>query len=91
MASQQLDVVCKSQDFDQHPYLLNFQNGVLDPKSVKLELHSADLMLTQITDVRYDPSNKATCFNTFINDIFCRQLGNYLSIVKSWLIPTFGL
>ena len=73
MASQHPDMVCKSQDFDRHPYLLNCQNGVLNLKSGELGFHSADLMLTQITNVKYDQSKKAPRFMKFINDIFCED------------------
>ena len=71
MASQHPDMVCQSDEFDNSPYLLNCQNGVVDLRDGSLQFHSSDLMLTQITAVDYVSGKKAPRFEKFIADIFC--------------------
>ena len=56
-------------DLNQHPLLLNVENGTLDLESLELRPHRREDLLTQIAPVRFDP--KATCaiFQAFLLEI----------------------
>lgn len=60
----------RTEQFDQHPYLLNTQNGVVDLKTGNLLPHKPDLYLTQITAVHYDPAADCPRFRQFLTEIF---------------------
>jgi putative DNA primase/helicase len=51
--------------------LLNVQNGVLDLSEGKFEFmeHSADLLLSKICNVEYNPAAECPSWNKFINEI----------------------
>lgn len=63
-------VPAERDDFDNHKYLLNVENGIIDLKKGVLKPHDRDLNLTKIVNVEYD--EKATCPNwmTFLDQIF---------------------
>lgn len=68
------------QDFDQHPELFNVLNGTIDLHTNKLRPHDKKDLLTQRSEVVYDP--EATCprFDQFIDQIMLgrEELVRYL-------------
>jgi len=58
------------QDFDQHPYLLNTPNGVVDLATGQLLPHDPGLKLTRMTAAPYDPNADCPTFRRFLMDIF---------------------
>jgi putative DNA primase/helicase len=65
-------LTCTPDDFDQHPELLNTQNGIVDLTTGKLFPHQPDLRLTQITAVPYIPGD-CPQFKAFLNEIFAHN------------------
>jgi putative DNA primase/helicase len=59
MARSEVGIPVMTEDLDQHPYLLNVRNGVLDLESNTLLPHDPLLLMTKIVPVDYDPN--ATC------------------------------
>ena len=58
-------------ELDQNGFLLNCQNGVLDISGdeEKFLPHSADLMLSKIANVNYDPKAEGKIWGNFVNEI----------------------
>ena len=56
--------------FDQHPYLLNVENGVLNLKTGEINKHDRKLMLSQHVDVKYSPTAACPLWLDFLNVIF---------------------
>jgi putative DNA primase/helicase len=63
-------LLSRLEQFDQHPTLLNTQNGVVDLTTGDLLPHRPDLYLTQITTVPYDPGATCPRFEAFLTEIF---------------------
>lgn len=56
-------------ELDQHPYLFNIQNGVLDLRSGKLMPHDPAYLITKMAPVKYDRKAKCPTWETFLNRI----------------------
>ena len=58
-------------ELDKNGFLLNCQNGVLDISGDEVVFlpHSADLMLSKIANVNYDPKAEGKIWGNFVNEI----------------------
>jgi P4 family phage/plasmid primase-like protien len=67
-------------EFDDHPWLLNVQNGVLDLRSGELRPHDPALRITQLANVAYDPDARSELWERFICDVTCGddEIANFL-------------
>ncbi|MFM9535725.1 phage/plasmid primase, P4 family [Lysinibacillus sp. IITD104] len=67
-------------DFDQHKYLLNVANGVVDLKTGKLQPHDRELKLTKITNISFDENAKCPNWLAFLDQIFMgdKELSEYM-------------
>jgi len=67
-------------DFDQHKYLLNVTNGVVDLKTGKLQPHDRELKLTKITNISYEENAKCPNWLAFLDQIFMgdKELAEYM-------------
>ncbi|SDM17995.1 phage/plasmid primase, P4 family [Bacillus sp. OK048] len=58
------------ESFDRHKYLLNLENGIVNLKTGKLQLHDRELGLTKITNVAFDENAKCPEWLSFLEQIF---------------------
>ena len=58
-----------SGELDGHDNLYNCQNGVFDLEEFKLIPHDPELLLSKISNVRYDPDAKSELWERFISDV----------------------
>jgi putative DNA primase/helicase len=58
-----------NEDLDKDLYLFNCQNGVIDLRNFTFREHSANDMLSRISNVNYNPEAKSPLFEKFMNDI----------------------
>ena len=56
-------------DFDTNPYLINFQNGTLDARTMKLRAHNPDDKLLSVLPTSYSPEAKCPKFLAFLDRI----------------------
>lgn len=56
--------------FDQHKYLLNLENGVLNLKDGKLQPHDRELGLTKIINITFEENAECPTWLTFLDQIF---------------------
>lgn len=56
-------------EFDKKSDLYNCQNGTFNLKTGKLQEHNADDLLTQISNVTYDPKAKCERWERFIDEV----------------------
>jgi P4 family phage/plasmid primase-like protien len=75
-------VEVESDQFDQHPDLLNVGNGIIDLATGKLGLHDPALYLTKITAVDYRPEAH--------HDDWARALTALPADVATWMQLRFG-
>lgn len=57
-------------ELDQHPMLLNVQNGTIDLNSLKLRPHRREDLLTQISPVSFDEAANCPHWLRFVDSIF---------------------
>lgn len=57
-------------EFDNHKYLLNIENGIINLKTGKLQPHDRDLNLTKMANVIFDENAKCPTWLTFLDQIF---------------------
>lgn len=57
------------EDFDKDPYLVNFRNGILDLKTMKLLPHDSKYLITQMMRANYNSEAKYDRFNSFFEEI----------------------
>lgn len=73
LAKDQEKMMINSESFDNDPYLLNLQNGVLDLRTRKLYKHQKNLtarfFCSQISPVAYDPKAECPVFDAFLDNI----------------------
>lgn len=62
-------------ELDNHKFLFNCENGVLDLKTGKLEPHNREFLLTKIANVPFDPTAKCPNWLKFMDSIFTDQDG----------------
>jgi len=63
------EIVAYDAEFDNHPNLLNVQNGIIDLKIGELIAHSPEWKMRKIARVKFVRGAKSEKFNTFLNDI----------------------
>jgi putative DNA primase/helicase len=56
-------------DIDANPYLVAFQNGTLDLRTLELRRHRAEDLLTVVIPRRFDPKAKCPRFERFLDEI----------------------
>ena len=61
-------------DLNQHPWLLNCQNGVLDLNSGELKPHDPALLIMQISPVEFDPQARCDLFLSFLDETMKRRM-----------------
>ncbi|MDR2337720.1 MAG: hypothetical protein LBE20_03610 [Deltaproteobacteria bacterium] len=73
-------LLIEAEKFNQYPYYLNCNNGVLDLKTGKLLPHNPEYYLTKKIDTNYDPSAKCPQWDKFLNEIFSGNIDliNYI-------------
>ena len=69
LAQSQGELVITPDELDQHPWLLNCENGTLDLRTMELHDHRREDFLTQQTGVPYDHSATCPMWNTFLDQI----------------------
>jgi len=57
-------------DFDAHPYLINFRSGTLDLRNQSFRQHNREDYLTQMIDYDYLPTARADRWESFLYEIF---------------------
>jgi len=57
-------------DFDVDPYLLNFENGVLNLKTFEFTKQETEMMLSKSVGYDYDPDARCDLFIKFLHEIF---------------------
>ena len=65
-AASERGIPISTSDLDQHPFLLNCPNGVVDLRDGKLLPHNRDFLLTKLCPVPYDPKAECPRFQVFI-------------------------
>jgi putative DNA primase/helicase len=80
LAQTQTEIVARVSDFDQHPLLLNVENGTLDLETGKLRPHRRRDLLTRIAPTPYISTAKAPTWERFVDEIMGRdaELVRYL-------------
>lgn len=68
-------VPAEREDFDQHPYLFNVQNGIIDLKNGSLLQHDRELMLTKISPVQFENNAQCPSWVAFLESIFKDENG----------------
>lgn len=63
-------VPAEREEFDNHPYLFNVSNGVIDLKTGELLQHDRNYMITKISNVEYDKNAKCPEWVAFLESIF---------------------
>lgn len=63
-------VPAEREDFDQHKYLFNVENGVVDLKTGKLLPHDRELGITKITNITFDENAKCPTWLGFLDQVF---------------------
>ncbi len=86
MAKPHLEV--KVSDLDAHPELLNVRNGILDLARGELLPHSPEWLLTQQTNVEYDPEAQCPKWLDALDMIFegNDEMIRYLQMCLGWSI-----
>jgi len=74
------------EQFDQDPWLLNLQNGVLDLRTCGLAPHDPGQMLTRLAPVAYDPTARCPKWLAFLDRIMDgnRGLIEYLQVAVGY-------
>lgn len=66
-ASTEKGIPIYAADLDQHPYLLNCLNGVVDLRTGELLPHDRGYLITKLCHVNYDPKAKCPRFIKFLD------------------------
>jgi len=66
-AATEPGIPISASELDQHPYLLNCPNGVVDLRSGQLLDHDKKYMITKLCPIAYDPEAKAERFLQFVH------------------------
>jgi putative DNA primase/helicase len=66
MAKSHPELVCLPTDFNTDPYSFPVANGMVDLRTGKLTPPSADLMISKLSPVRFDPAATCPKFNDFM-------------------------
>lgn len=63
-------IPCVNNDFDNHDFMLNCENGVIDLTSGKLLEHKKEYMMSKYTPIVYDDSEEPKQWLRFLDQIF---------------------
>lgn len=63
-------VPAEREEFDNHKFLFNVSNGVIDLKTGELLQHDRNYMITKISNVEYDKNAKSPVWENFLESIF---------------------
>lgn len=81
-------------DFDQHDYLLNVQNGVVNLQDGTLQPHDPDLRFTYCLDVEFNPATHNTEWENFLRGALRNDkrgvVGASLDELLQWLQMAVG-
>jgi len=69
LAAAEPPIAARADDFDADPQLLNCANGVLDLRTLHLQPHRPDLLVTKVTRAAYLPDAPAPAFTAFLDRI----------------------
>jgi putative DNA primase/helicase len=67
LAFAETGVAVSPAELDRHRLLLNLENGTLDLETMELHAHDRGQLLTQASDVPYDPSAECPTFDAFLS------------------------
>jgi len=67
------EIRVKLSEFDNHPMLLNCNNGIIDLKTGELRDHDKKYMITKCIDVNYNPEAECPRWERFISEIMCNE------------------
>lgn len=70
LAMAECELPVTPETLDAHPFLLNFQNGVVDLRTGALGPHQRELFLTKLVHFNYNPEAKCPTFLAFLARIF---------------------
>lgn len=79
-------LTARSEDFDQDPYLLNVQDGIVDLRTGGLSPHNPERMCSRITRASFNPKAKAPRWLEFIDWVTCgdEELARYLQVLAGY-------
>ncbi|MFJ7919717.1 phage/plasmid primase, P4 family [Lysinibacillus fusiformis] len=63
-------VPAEREEFDQHKYLFNCSNGILNLRNGKLQQHDRELRLSKLANVEFDEKAKCPTWLSFLQQIF---------------------
>lgn len=69
LASTEVEVVARPEDFDRDPLVLNCLNGTLDLRTGQLREHRRSDLITKLAPVSYDPTATAPLWEKFLGRI----------------------
>ena len=69
-------VSIKKKELDNHKFLFNCNNGVINLKTGELSPHDRDLLFTKISPIEYNKDAKCPNWITFLESIFLTPEGN---------------
>jgi len=70
LAQSEPEMVARTSDFDNDPWLLNVQNGVLDLRTGELKPHDPGFKITKLAGASYFPDAKCPTWLNFLEKIF---------------------
>lgn len=75
-------------EFDNKPWLYNCKNGTFNLKSGQLQKHKADDMLTQISNVIYEPGARCERWERYIDEVMKsdQQSKNLLQMIAGYCL-----
>jgi putative DNA primase/helicase len=79
------DILTRSEEWDQHPWLLNVGNGIKEKDTIKISKHDPARLLTKLAPVNFDPGVKGSMWEAHLerflpNDNIRRQVQRDLGI-----------
>jgi putative DNA primase/helicase len=69
LAASDPRLVCRAQDLDRHPWILNVTNGTLDLRTGRIKKHDPANLLTKLAPVAYDPEAKSQRWEAFLSRV----------------------
>lgn len=84
LAQTEPPIAATADRFDQHPMLLNVENGTLDLQTGTLRQHRREDMITQLAPVRFSPAALAPRWSAFLERV------QPDAAVRQWLQKFFG-
>jgi putative DNA primase/helicase len=70
LARNQSGIPIRQEQLDADPWLINCQNGILDLKTLKLEKHDPNRLITKIARTYYDETAYSPLWDSFLKRIF---------------------